>query len=66
MRSVSSSHSPRSASTARQFELLADEPVEPLRLEGRRNEVQVRDVVIRDHGAGIEVGEEGDLLADLG
>ena len=62
---ASSSHSPRSASGAVEPELLADEPVEALLLERLRHEVDVGDVDRGDHGLGVDVGEERDLVADL-
>ena len=46
-------------------ELLADEPVEPLLLQYAGDEVDVADVRARDHGARVDVGEEGDLVADV-
>src|SRR5437868_1665457 len=49
-----------------QAELLADERVEALLLQRRGDEVEVWDVLVRDDGAGIDVGKERDLLADVG
>ena len=49
-----------------QAELLADERVETLLLQRRGDEVEVWDVLVRDDGAGIDVGKERDLLADVG
>ena len=46
-------------------ELLADEPVEALLLEHLGHEVDVGHVGARDDGAGIDVGEERDLVADV-
>ncbi len=46
-------------------QLAADEIVESLFLQRERNEVDVRDVGIRDHGVDVDVGEQGDLLADV-
>ncbi len=46
-------------------ELLADERVEPLRLEHLGNEVDVGHVGRSDDGVPIDVGEERDLLADV-
>ena len=66
MRSVRCSHSPRSAGGVVEPELLADELVEALLLEQRGDEVDVRDVAARDHRARVDVGEERDLVADVG
>ena len=49
----------------RQAELLADEPVETFGLQPRGNEVDVGHVRARDHGVGLDVGEERDLVADV-
>src|SRR5438876_412424 len=46
-------------------ELFADEAVEPLFSQLRRNEIHVGHVGTRDHRAGIDVGEERDLVADV-
>ena len=46
-------------------ELLADQPVEPFRLQPRRDEIDVRHVAGSDHGLGLDVGEQRDLLADV-
>ncbi len=46
-------------------ELLADEPVEALLLQHARNEIDVAHVRARDDGAGVDVGEERDLVADV-
>ena len=46
-------------------ELLADEPVEPLRLQHPRHLVDVGDVGARDDRARVDVGEERDLVADV-
>ena len=46
-------------------EALADEPVEPFLLEDGRDEVDVGNVGARDDGARVDVGEEGDLVADV-
>ena len=46
-------------------ELLADEPVEALLLHRLRHEVDVGDVDRGDHGLGVDVGEERDLVADV-
>ncbi len=47
-------------------ELLADEGIEALLLQRRGDEIEVGDVLVRDHRAGVDVREEGDLLADVG
>ncbi len=47
-------------------QLAADEIVEPLRLQRLGHEVDVVDVLVRDHGVLVDVGEEGDLVADVG
>ena len=47
-------------------ELLAHHPVEPLGLERGRNQVDVRDIAVRDDGLAVDVGEERDLVADVG
>ena len=49
----------------RQPELLADEVVEALLLERRRHEVDVGDVLVGDHLARLDVGEERDLVAHV-
>ena len=49
----------------RQAELLADEVVEALLLERRGHEVDVGDVLVRDHLLRLDVGEERDLLAHV-
>ena len=46
-------------------ELRADELVEPLVLQLGRDEVDVGHVGVRDHRVDVDVGEEGDLLADV-
>ena len=46
-------------------EPLAHQPVEALRVEDARHLVHVRDVGARDDRAGVDVGEERDLVADL-
>ena len=46
-------------------EALADERVEPFRLQVLRHEVHVGDVGRPDHRPGVDVGEERDLLADV-
>ena len=46
-------------------ELLADELVEPLRLQRLGDEVDVGDVLVRDHRVRVDVGEERDLVADV-
>ena len=46
-------------------ELLADEPVEPFRLQNGGDEIDVGDVRARDHGTGVDVGEERDLVPDV-
>src|SRR4051794_9251127 len=48
-----------------QPQLLADERVEPLLLQRRGHEVEVRDVLVGDDSARVDVGEERDLLADV-
>ena len=48
-----------------QAELLADEIVEALLLEQRRYEVHVGDVLVRDHLARLDVGEQRDLVAHV-
>jgi hypothetical protein len=49
----------------REAELLADERVQALLLQGGGDEVEIGHVLIRDHCAGLDVGEERDLLADV-
>ena len=46
-------------------ELLADEAVEPFLLQHAGNEIDVADVGARDDCAGIDVGEERDLVANV-
>ena len=46
-------------------EPLADEPVEALLLQCLRDEVHIGNVDRRDDGLDVDVGEEGDLVADL-
>ncbi len=52
--------------TVAESELAADELVEPLRLQRLRDEVDVSDVLVRDHRVDVDVGEERDLVADVG
>src|SRR5262249_43608587 len=47
-------------------QLLAHERVETFGLKARRHEVDVRNVRTGDDGARVDVGEERDLLADVG
>jgi len=49
----------------REAELLADERVEALLLQGRGDQVEIGHVLIRDHRTGLDVGEERDLLPDV-
>ena len=49
----------------RKIELLCDQSVESLRLEPRGDQIHVRDVRARHDRAGLHVGEERDLLADV-
>ena len=63
--SASSSHSPSSGSTSGRPSLLHDERVEPLLAQRLGHEVDVADVLVGDHGPGVDVGEERDLLADV-
>ena len=58
-------HSPRIGRRRVDPELLADERVEALGLEARRDEVDVGDVGQTDDRAEVDVSEERDLLADV-
>ena len=49
----------------RQVELLCDQAVQSLRLQPRRDQIDVRHVGARHDSIGLDVGEERDLLADV-
>ncbi len=65
MRRQSASHSSRRAGRDGQPEALQHELVEALLAQAQRHGVEVRRVLGRDHGALVEVGEQGDLRAQL-
>jgi hypothetical protein len=65
MRPRGSPHSPSSTGSSGQAELRADECVEALVAKRLRDEVDVAHVLVGDDGLGVDVGEEGDLVADV-
>ena len=64
MRSTSASHSLRSGSAALELEHAHDEVVETLVVHAQRHLVDVVGVARRDDRLGLDVAEQGDLLAD--